>query len=445
MNADHPVERWFGMAARGSCLRSEVVGGATTYMTLAYIVFVQPVVLSAAGMDFGAVMSATCLGSAFACFLMGLLANYPIALAPAMGHNFYFTYAVVLGMGIAWQTALAGIFVAGVLFFVLSLVGIRKKIIEALPSSLMNAIGCGIGLMIALIGLEWSGIIVAKPGTYVGLGDLSSPPVLLALFGLTITSILMVRRVSGAILIGIAGAAIAGLVSGQIEYQGIVSTPPSLAPTFLKLDLSHLFSWEMLLVIAIFLFLDIFDTIGTLVGIAPEAGLMKDGKLDIKTNALLADAGGTVVGSLLGTSTITCYVESAAGIQSGARTGLAALVTGGLLLITPFFYPLVKMVGGGMAMSKTLTLYPITAPALIIIGVMMMKAAARIEWSEPLEAIPAFLTIIVMPLAVSITDGIAFGLISYSGLSLACGKAGKVPWPLHLCAVLLLLRYIFLT
>jgi AGZA family xanthine/uracil permease-like MFS transporter len=445
MDADHPVNRWFGIVERESSLRSEVVGGATTYMTLAYIVFVQPVVLSAAGMDFGAVMCATCLGSAFACFLMGLLANYPIALAPAMGHNFYFAYTVVLGMGISWQAALGGTFVAGVLFVILSLTGIRKRIIDALPTSLMNAIGCGIGLMIALIGMEWSGIIVAKPGTFVGLGDLSSPPVLLALLGLTITSALMVRRVSGAILIGIVVATVAGLTTGLIEYNGIVSAPPSLSPTFLKLDLRGLFSVEMLLVVAVFLFLDVFDTIGTLVGIAPEAGLMKDDKLDIKTNALLADAGGTVAGSLLGTSTITCYVESAAGIESGARTGLAALVTGALLLTTPFFYPLVEMVGGGIVMSKTLTLHPVTAPALIIVGVMMMKAAAKIEWSEPSEAIPAFLTIIVMTLAVSITDGIAFGLISYSGLSLVCGKARKVPWPLHLCAVLMLLRYVFLT
>lgn len=444
MRVSAVLERRFGMAERESTLRNEVIGGATTYMTLAYIVFVQPVVLSAAGMDFGAVLMATCIGSAFACFLMALVANYPIALAPAMGHNFYFTYTVVLGMGIGWQAALAGTFLGGILFFLLTLGGIREKVMDALPTSLMNAIGCGIGLMIALIGLEWSGIIVAKPGTYVGLGALSSPPVLLALFGLAVTSILLVRRISGAILIGICLTALVGMMAGLITYKGIVSAPPSISPTLFKLGLKGLFSGKMLVIVAVFLLLDVFDTIGTLVGIAPEAGLVKNGKIAIDRRALMADAGGTICGALLGTSTITCYVESAAGMQSGARTGLAALVTGMLLLVTPLFYPLVQMVGGGIEVSESLKLYPVTAPALIIVGVMMMKASAKINWSEPLDAIPGFLTIIVMPLAVSITDGIAFGLIAYSGLSIVAGKAREVVWPLHLCAVLLLLRYVFL-
>lgn len=444
MSAEGTLDRWFGIAEKGSSLRTELIGGITTYMTLAYIVFVQPVVLSAAGMDFGAVMDATCVGSALACFLMGLLANYPIALAPAMGHNFYFTYTVVLGMGVGWQAALAANFVAGLLFLAFAVAGLRQKLMEFLPVSLMNAIGGGIGLLIAVVGLEWSGIVVAKPGTYVGLGDLSSPPVLLALFGLAVTSILLVRRVSAAIIVGILATTVMALLTGLIEYQGIVSAPPSIWPTALKLDLTGLSSVHLLPVVAVFLFLDIFDTMGTLVGIAPEAGLMKDGKIDVETKALVADAGGTVAGCLLGTSTITCYVESAAGIQTGARTGLAAIVTGILLLITPVFYPLVKMVGGGVAVSDTLRLYPVTAPALIIVGVAMMKATARIDWSEPLDAIPSFLTVTVMALAVSITDGIAFGLISYSLLSLAKGKALEVSWAVHLCAVLLLLRYIFL-
>ncbi|MEW6350175.1 MAG: NCS2 family permease [Thermodesulfobacteriota bacterium] len=443
MGVYHEIDRRFAVEARGSNLRTELIGGATTYMTLAYIVFVQPVVLSAAGMDFGAVLMATCLGSAVACFLMAFLANYPIALAPGMGQNFYFALTVVVGMGVAWQTALAAVFVAGVLFVVLSLAGIRRQVIDSLPSSLMNAIGCGIGLMISLVGLEWSGIIVAKPGTYVGLGSLSSPPVLLALFGLAVTSALLVRRVPGAILMGILATTIVGLLAGLIHCEGVASAPPSIEPTLLKLDLRGLWSLDMLSVVAVFLFLDVFDTIGTLVGVAPEAGLIKDGKIDISTNALLADAGGTVVGALLGTSTITSYVESAAGIQSGARTGIAAVVTGLLLLITPFFSPLVTMVGGGIAVSETLKLYPVTAPALIIVGVMMMKPSVKINWSDPSEAIPAFLTIVMMPLTVSITDGIAFGLISYSALSVVGGTAGKVPWPLHLCAILLGLRYVF--
>ena len=439
------IEQWFGVSEKGSSLKREMIGGVTTYMTLAYIVFVQPVVLSAAGMDFGAVLNATCIASAIACIIMGLIANYPIALAPAMGHNFYFAYTVVLGMEVEWQAALAATFAAGALFFCFSMVGLRQKVMNALPSSLMNAIGCGIGLMIALIGLEWSGMIVDTPGTLVGLGDLSSPPVLLALLGLAMTSILFVKRVAGAILIAILLTTIVGLIAGMIDYDGIISTPPSITATAFKLNFKALLSFDLLVIVAVFLFLDVFDTIGTLVGIAPEAGLMKDDKVDIANNALMADASGTIIGSLLGTSTITCYVESAAGMQSGARSGLTAIVTGVLLLITPFFYPLVKMVGGGIATSESLNLYPVTAPALIIVGVMMMKASVKINWSEPFDAIPAFLTIIVMPLAVSITDGIAFGLITYSGLSVFNGKTREVPWPLHLCAGLLFLRYIFLT
>lgn len=438
------IDSIFCIKERGSTIQREITGGATTFVTLAYIVFVQPVILSAAGMDFGAVMNATCIGSAIACFIMGLAANHPIALAPAMGHNFYFVFTVVLAMGISWQTALAGVFVAGILFFIISVIGMRKKIIDSLPPSLMNAITCGIGLLIAMIGLEWSGIIVDKKGTLVGLGDLSALPVVLALLGLAIMSILIAKKIPGAIIIGIFVTAIAGIFFGVVEYQGTISIPPSISPTLFKLDFKGIFSSDMIVVVTILLFLDVFDTIGTLVGIAPEAGMMKNGKPVITNQAFLADASATVLGSLLGTSTITCYIESAAGIQSGARSGLAPVVTGILLLLTPFFYPLVKMVGGGVPAADGALLYPVTAPALIIVGVMMMKSSAKIAWTDPSEAIPAFLTIIMMPLTISITEGIAFGLISYSILAIACGNARKTPLPLHLCAALLLLRYIFL-
>jgi len=367
-----------------------------------------------------------------------------VALAPAMGTNFYFAFTVVVGMKINWADALGATFVAGLLFLGLSLTGIREKVIDSLPASLMNAMAAGIGLMIALVGLEWSGLIVDSSGTLVGLGDLKSPPVLLALFGLGLVSLLLVLDVPGAILIGILFTALAGLFTGLLEYQGVVSMPPSLSPTAFKLEMDSFFSWDLVVVILVFLFLDIFDTLGTLVGVAPEAGLIKDGHLLGGRKALAADATGTVVGSLLGTSTITCYVESAAGIQSGARTGLAAVTTGILLCLTPFFYPLIKMIGGGVNVSQSLTLYPVTAPALIIIGVIMMKAAAKIPWSDFAEAVPAFLTMIIMPLTVSITEGISFGLISYSALALARGKAREVSWPVYLCAVFFLLRYIFL-
>jgi len=436
-------ERYFKLSEHGSTLNREILGGVTTYLAMVYIVFVQPAVLAAAGMDFGAVLMATCIGSAIACILMGLLANYPIALAPAMGHNFYFAYAVVLGMGISWQQALAAVFIAGIIFFVLSLTSIRHQIINAVPKSLGNAIGCGIGLLISLVGFEWGGIIVSKPGTYVGLGDLSSPPVLITLAGLALTAIFYVRKIAGATLLGIAATAVIALTFGVVKFHGVFSAPPSLAPTFCHFDFSGFFSLDMIVVIATFLFLDVFDTLGTLIGVAPEAGLVKDGKFEIKRNALLADAGGTVAGALLGTSTITSYVESSTGIQAGARTGLAAVVTGALFLLTPLFYPLIQLIGGGVKISDAVTLYPITSPALIIIGVMMMKGARDIDWQAPAEAIPAFLTIIVMQLSVSITDGIAFGFISYSILSIFSGKFRSTGLAIHICALVLLLRYIF--
>ncbi len=436
-------ERYFKLSEHGSTLNREILGGVTTYLAMVYIVFVQPAVLSAAGMDFGAVLMATCIGSAFACILMGLLANYPIALAPAMGHNFYFAYAVVLGMGISWQQALAAVFIAGIIFFILSLTSIRHQIINAVPKSLGNAIGCGIGLLISLVGFEWGGIIVSKPGTYIGLGDLGSPPVLITLAGLTLTAIFYVRKIAGATLLGIVATAGIALTFGVVKFHGVFSAPPSLAPTFCHFDFSGFFTLDMMVVIATFLFLDVFDTLGTMIGVAPAAGLVKDGKFEIKRNALLADAGGTVAGALLGTSTITSYVESSTGIQAGARTGLAALVTGALFLMTPFFYPLIQLIGGGVKVADAVTLYPITSPALIIIGVMMMKGAKEIDWHAPAEAIPAFLTIIVMQLSVSITDGIAFGFISYSILSIFSGKFRSTGPAIHICALVLLLRYIF--
>ena len=433
-------ERLFALKARQSSLKNEIIGGVTTYVTMAYILVVQPIVLSAAGMDFGAVLTATAVGSALACFIMGLYANYPVALAPAMGHNFYFAFAVVLGMGISWQAALTATFTAGVLFVVLTLLGVRQQIMKALPESLMHAISVGIGLLIALVGLEWSGIIAAAPGTLVGLGDLSAAPTVLALSGLAIISILMVRRTPGALLIGLLVTALIGVLTGIMAFQGVASAPPSPAPTAFALDFSMLLSAEFWLVVAIFLFLDLFDTLGTLVGLAPEMGRVTAKKAAIDDKALLADAGGTVIGALLGTSTITSYIESASGIQSGARTGLAAVVTGILLLLSPLLYPLIQTIAGGVKVSETLTLYPVTAPVLIIIGLMMMKRSTRIDWERPVAAIPAFLTITVMMLSVSITEGIAFGVIGYSLLSLF-DREEKAHPVIHLLAVILIGRY----
>ncbi|MBN2895294.1 MAG: NCS2 family permease [Campylobacterales bacterium] len=438
------LERIFGIRSRHSTLSNELIGGVSTYMTLAYILIVQPIVLSAAGMEFGAVLTATALASALACFIMGFYANYPIALAPAMGHNFYFAFAVVLGMGIAWQEALAAVFTAGVLFVGLTLLGIRRTIMDALPLSLLNAIGVGIGLLIALVGLEWSGIIVDAQGTLVGLGDLSNGATLLSLFGLGGLSILAVRGTRGAILIAIALSALAGFASGLLEYRGLFSAPPSLSPTAFALDFSLFWSAEFWVIVAVFIFLDLFDTIGTFAAVAPEAGLTRsDGTPDISNKAMLADSSATVIGALLGTSTITSYVESASGIAEGARTGLAAVVTGVLLLLSPLLYPLIQSVAGGVQVSPALTLYPVAAPVLIFIGVVMMKRVRGIDWERMSEAIPAFLTITVMMLSLSITEGIAFGIISYSLLSLF-ERSTKVHILLHVLALILLGRYLFL-
>ncbi len=441
------LERYFRLAANGTTIRIEALAGSTTFLTLSYILFVQPAVLSTTGMDFGAVLAATCLASALATLLMGLYANYPIALAPAMGHNFYFAFIVcgavtAGGMGFRWETALGGVFVSGVVFLVLSRFGFRERLLNAVPDSLKHAIAVGIGLLIAFVGLQWAGIVVARPGILVGLGHLGSPPALLSLFGLALTGILLARGIRGSILWGILATAAAGFPVGLIHYSGFVSTPPSLTPTLFKLDFSGLISGEGLTVIVIFFFLALFDTIGTLVGVSQQAGFLKDGRLPRAEKALVSDAAGMTAGAVLGTSTITSYIESAAGVAVGGRTGLANVVTAGLFLLTLFFYPLVRMIGEGYVTPEGAHLYPVVGPALILIGSFMVRGITTIPWADPTEAIPAFLTILVMPLTVSITDGIAFGLISYSMLKLVTGRLHDAHWLIHLFAALLALRYV---
>jgi AGZA family xanthine/uracil permease-like MFS transporter len=411
---------------------------------MAYIIFVQPAVLSAAGMDFGSVLVATCLASGIATLLMALLANYPIAVAPALGHNFFFAFSVCVGMKVPWQVALGAVAVAGTLFILTAGIGLREKLITAIPESLKHAIAVGIGLLIALIGLEWGGIVVGSPGTLVTLGPLASPPALLTIFGLLVTAILMARRVTGALLIGIAASTVVGLATGPVRYQGIMSPPLSLAPTFLKLDLAGAFSPAMVPVIFVFLFLALFDSVGTLVGVASQAGLMREGILPRARQALLADAIGTVAGAALGTSTVTAYVESSTGVSAGGRTGLANVVTASLFFVSLFFFPLVRMIGGGYPEAEGRVLYPVVAPALVLVGTMMMAGVRAIRWEDPTDAIPAFLTIVMMPLAVSITDGIAFGFISYSILKLATGRSREADWLVYLFATLFLARYVWL-
>lgn len=440
------LESRFQLRANGTTVRTELLAGLTTFLSLSYILFVQPAVLSSAGMDFGAVLAATCLASALATFLMGVYANYPIALAPAMGHNVFFAVTVcgaveAGGLGFRWETALGAVFISGVAFLLLARFGFRERLLNAIPNSLKHATAVGIGLLIAFLGLQWAGVVVGRPGILVGLGDLGSPPVLLALFGLTVTGILVARGNRGAMLWGMFATTCLGLLTGLINYTGLVSAPPSLAPTLLKLDLSGLLSTGGLTVVLIFFFLALFDTIGTLVGVSDQAGFLKDGRLPRAEKALVSDAAGISAGALLGTSTITSYIESATGVAAGGRTGLANMATTGLFLLALFFAPLAHMVGGGYVTPEGVHLYPVIAPALVMVGSFMLRGVRAIPWSDPTESIPAFLTILLMPLTLSITEGIAFGLMSYSVLKLVTGRLQDAHWLVYLFAGLLASRY----
>lgn len=440
------IERLFKLSKVGTDIRTEILAGITTFMTMSYIIFVQPAVLSKCGMDFGAVMVATCVGSSIATILMGFLANYPIALAPAMGHNFYFAFAVCLGLGIPWQVALGANFISGLLFILLSFWGMREALVNAVPSSLKSAIAVGIGLLIAFIGLEWAGVVVAKQGTLIGLGQIAHPIVLLSIFGFIIIAILISLRVKGAILIGILASTIIGNIIGITKYEGIVSMPPSIAPTFLKLDIFGVFQnlHTMITIIFVLWFLDVFDTVGTLIGVGEVGGFLKAGKLPRAKGALLSDAIGTVCGTLLGTSTITSYIESASGVTCGGRTGLANMVTAGLFILSLFLYPLIKMVATSYEVSPGVVIYPAIAPALVIVGCLMMVNVKKIDWEDYTEALPSFLCIIIMALSFSITEGIAFGFISYSILKLITKQGKKVHWMIYFFSMLFVIRYIVL-
>jgi AGZA family xanthine/uracil permease-like MFS transporter len=394
-------------------------------------------------MDFGAVLTATCLATALATTLMALLANYPIAVAPAMGHNFFFAYSVVVAMKVPWQVALGGVAVAGTIFILTAGIGLRERLITAIPTSLKHAIAAGIGLLIAAIGLQWAGLIVGSPGTLVTLGNLHSRPALLSIGALVLTATLVARGVPGAFLWGILASTLVALPLGLVRFQGVVSRPPSLAPTWLQLDVAGAFAPGMIAVVFVFFFLALFDSVGTLVGVGSQAGLMRGGTLPRARQALLADAIGTVAGAVLGTSTVTAYIESGAGVAAGGRTGLASLVTAALFILSLFFYPLVSTIGAGYTVGTT-TLYPVIAAPLILVGTLMIGGLRDVAWDDPTEAIPAFLTLVMMPLAVSITEGVAFGLISYAVLKAATGRGREVHALVYLFATLLLARYIFL-
>jgi AGZA family xanthine/uracil permease-like MFS transporter len=365
--------------------------------------------------------------------------------APAMGHNFYFAFMVAGpvaagGMGYSWQVALGANCVAGVIFLLLSLVGLRERLVEAIPESLTHAIAAGIGLLITLVGFEWAGLVRRMPGTLIGLGDLHHPATLVAGGGTFLTAVLVARRNRGAILIGTLATGVAAALLGVVPYHGLVASPPSLMPTLGRLDIVSAFRPDLIAVIFVLFFLGLFDTVGTLVGVAEQAGFLQAGRLPRARQAMATDAAGTIVGTLLGTSTVTAYVESAAGVQAGARTGLANMVTAGLLLAALFCAPLARMAGEGVHVGDA-TLYPIVAPALILVGSFMIRGVARIDLADPPAALASFLTMVTMPFAFSITEGIAFGFIVYAVLMIAVGRAGEVHPLLYLFACLFVLRY----
>jgi AGZA family xanthine/uracil permease-like MFS transporter len=351
---------------------------------------------------------------------------------------------VVLTLGVDWQTGLAVIFIAGLIFVFLSFLGIREKIINAIPNSLKYAIAVGIGFMITLIGLEWAGLVVDDPILLVSLGDFNHASTQLSLLGLVVTAILIIRKIPGALLIGIIVTTLVGILINLIPYQGLMSAPPAMSATFLKLNFANIFQVDLLLLVFTFLILDLFDTIGTLIGVANQAGFLIDGKLPRAEKALLSDAIGTCVGALLGTSTVTSYVESAAGVASGARSGLANVFTAIFFITALFFSPLIKMIGGGVEISENIRYYPAIAPVLILVGIYMIKSVQDIDWQDFSESIPAFITIVIIPFSFRITEGIAFGFIAYTLLKFAAGKRKEVPMLVWIFALIFLLRFIFL-
>lgn len=408
----HMLERLFQLQAHNTTVRTEVLAGITTFLTMAYILFVNPSILGETGMDKGAVFVATCLAAAFGSVVMGLIANYPIALAPGMGLNAFFTYTVVLGMGHTWQVALGAVFLSACLFFLLSIFKIREWIINSIPLELRSAIAAGIGLFLALIALQNAGIVAANPATMVGLGDLGSPAALLAILGFFLIIGLEALRVTGAVLISILLVTGLSILLGVSQFGGVVSMPPSLAPTFLQLDIAGALDVGLVSVIFAFLFVDLFDNSGTLIAVAKKAGLMrKDGHLPKMGRALIADSTAALGGSLLGTSTTTSYIESAAGVSAGGRTGLTAIVTAVLFLLALFFAPLA---GSVPAFA--------TAPALLFVAVLMASGMAEIDWDDITVAAPVVVTALAMPLTYSIATGIAFGFITWVAAKTLAGR-----------------------
>ncbi|MEJ2537570.1 MAG: NCS2 family permease [Calditrichia bacterium] len=428
------LEKFFHLKENNTTVRTELIAGITTFMTMSYIIFVNPSILAETGMDFGAVMVATIVASSTAMLLMGLWVNYPIALAPGMGLNAYFTYSVCLGMGYPWQTALGAVFISGALFLLLTFLKIRQLVVDSIPNSIKLATAAGIGLFIAFIGLQNAGLVKGNPQTLVTLGQFTQPSALLTLFGVMVIAALMQLKVRGAILYGILLNWFIGLVFGLIEYQGIFSLPPNPAPTFLKLSLSGIWSEGLLTIHFAFFFVDLFDSTGTLVGVAEQGGFIKsDGSFPRVERALTTDAAGTIAGSLMGTSTVTAYIESASGIAEGGRTGLTTVFVAILFLFSLFLSPL----------AKSIPIFA-TAPALIVVGSLMMKQLIKLPWDDVSEMIPAFAVMLFMPLTYSIANGIAMGFIFYPIVKALSGKFRDIHWLTWILCFLFLFRFFFL-
>ena len=431
MNA---IERYFGLAEHETTAKREILAGVTTFLTMAYIVFVNPAILSDAGMDRDAAFVATCIAAAFGSLLMGLLANYPIALAPGMGLNAFFTYTVVAQMGHSWQTALGVVFLSGLIFLALSVLPVREWIVNAIPRALKMAISAGIGMFLAIIALKNAGIIADSPATLVQLGDLAAPGALLAALGFFAMVAMDRLNIPGAILIAVIGVTLIAMVAGLQSFGGIASAPPSIAPTFLELDLASALELSLISVVFAFLFVDLFDTAGTLIGVAHRAGLLdENGKLPRLRSALLADSLATVAGAAVGTSTTTSYIESAAGIRAGGRTGLTAVVVAILFLCCLFFAPL----------AGSVPAYA-TAPALLFVACMMTRGLSEVNWDDVTDYVPAVVTAIAMPLTFSIATGIGIGFITYAAVKLLSGRLSEASPAIIVLAVAFVLKFSFL-
>lgn len=427
------IERYFHLVDNKTTVRREFLGGLTTFLTMAYIVVVNPQILSQAGMPAEGVVFATCISAAAATLVMGLYANYPIALAPGMSLNAYFTYQVCLAMHVPWQTALGVIFFSGVFFLILTVTRVREQIVNGIPDCLKHSTAGGIGMFIAFVGLRNAKVVVANPATFVGLGTFSNHETQLACLGLAIMLILMARKISGAILVGILATTVLGILRGMAGWPTAIFSLPHPSSTWLQLDLRGAMHLGLLEIIFVFLFVDLFDNVGTLVGVCEQGGFVHNGKIPRVGRALVSDAVGTIFGALTGTSTVTSYIESAAGVAAGARTGLSNVFVAGMFLLATFCSPLATAIPGYA-----------TAPALILVGALMTESIGRVEWREFTEAIPAFVTLLATPLTFSIATGLSLGLISYTLVKVAAGKFREVSAVIWILTALFILRYIYL-